>query len=130
MGAPLMPRILKKRTRAGKLWTEARYFQFIRSALRQATMKYPVIAQYKKDNRRTVTGKRHKFEYKCVECKKWKQGKQCAVDHIEPAGSLKSYEDLPGFVARLFCEADNLQILCDVCHKVKTEQERQARKKL
>jgi len=120
-----MARQLKPRTRAGKTWTEAKYWQFIRSALRQATMRYPVIQNFKKKHRRTVTGKRHKFEYKCVECKKWFKDKDVSVDHIVPAGSLKTYDDLPGFVERLFCEEDNLQILCkDKCHQAKTNKER------
>ena len=92
-----MPRQLKPRTRAGKTWTEAKYWQFIRSALRQATMRYPVIQNFK----------------------------EISVDHIVPAGSLKTYDDLPGFVERLFCEEDNLQILCkDNCHQAKTNKER------
>ena len=120
-----MPRQLKPRTRAGKTWTEAKYWQFIRSALRQATMRYPVIQNFKKKGRRSVTGKRHKFEYQCVECKKWFMDKEISVDHIVPAGSLKTYDDLPGFVERLFCEEDNLQILCkDTCHQAKTNKER------
>ena len=120
-----MPRQLKPRTRAGKTWTEAKYWQFIRSALRQATMRYPVIQNFKKKGLRSVTGKRHKFEYQCVECKKWFMDKEISVDHIVPAGSLKTYDDLPGFVERLFCEEDNLQILCkDKCHQAKTNKER------
>ena len=120
-----MARQLKPRTRAGKTWTEAKYWQFIRSALRQATMKYPVIQNFKKKGRRSVTGKRHKYEYKCAECGKWFKDKEISVDHRIPAGSLKTYDDLPGFVERLFCEEDNLQILCkDKCHQAKTNKER------
>ena len=43
------------------------------------------------------------------------------VDHIEACGSLKGPEDLAGFVTRLFCEADNLRVLCRPCHKKITE---------
>jgi hypothetical protein len=42
------------------------------------------------------------------------------VDHIAQAGKLTSYEDLPGFVERLFCSFDNFQCLCSECHSIKT----------
>jgi 5-methylcytosine-specific restriction endonuclease McrA len=123
-----MPRITPK-TRAGETWTESRYWTFIRSALRQAWSKYPVKYQVLNDNRRPFTGedKRTKWEYQCAECEKWFKSKEVQVDHIESAGSLKSYEDLPDFVRRLFCEADNLQVMCKPCHKTKTQEERKRR---
>jgi 5-methylcytosine-specific restriction endonuclease McrA len=46
------------------------------------------------------------------------------VDHIHPAGSLNCAADLPGFVERLFCEQDNLQVLCESCHDEKTKIEK------
>ena len=113
--------------RAGNTWTEARYFQFIRAALRAAFSRYPVRFQAKKLAEKRVDGKRHKYEYLCASCKKWYMSKQVHVDHIVPCGSLKTYKDLPKFVETLFCEADNLQILCTDCHKKKTAEERKAR---
>jgi 5-methylcytosine-specific restriction endonuclease McrA len=53
--------------------------------------------------------------------------KETQVDHIIPTGPLKDFSDLPGFVERLFCEADGLRILCDGCHQKKTNAEREAR---
>lgn len=49
------------------------------------------------------------------------------VDHIIPAGSLKSYEDLPGFVERMFVGEDKLQVVCKSCHKAKTNDERESK---
>lgn len=46
------------------------------------------------------------------------------VDHIEPVGTLKCLDDVKGFMGSLFCSQDNLQIMCDDCHKVKTKEER------
>jgi len=109
-------------------WTSARYWQFIRSALRAAWSKYPVKYQVLQSSRRTVVGQRHKFEYQCVECKEWFQQKDVQVDHIHAAGSLRDYKDLPRFVENLFCGADNLQILCKADHKVKTLEERRLNK--
>jgi hypothetical protein len=115
-----------QKTRAGGTWTESRYWTFIRSALRQAWSKYPVRYQVLNDARRPFSGndKRTKWEYQCNECKEWHKAKDVQVDHIESAGSLKCYEDLPAFVQRLFCEADNLQVMCKPCHHVKTQEER------
>jgi 5-methylcytosine-specific restriction endonuclease McrA len=109
------------KTRCGGLWTEARYFGFIRSALRQASKRYPVRGQVLKEARRPskLKDKRTKWEYKCARCKKWFKSKDIQVDHIKPCGSLKTYKDLPKFVETLFCEIDNLQVLCKPCHKVK-----------
>ena len=70
------------------------------------------------------TNKRQKFEYLCAHCDKWFPEKKINVDHIVPAGTLKSSSDLPGFVDRLFCEQDNLQVLCEKCHNVKTQAEK------
>lgn len=117
------------RTRAGNTWTEAQFWGFIRGALRNGARRYPVKYQVKQAGRRTVTGKRHKYEYQCAECTKWFKDKEVQMDHIVPAGTLRSFEDLPGFAERLFCEADGLQILCRPCHQVKTNQERKDAKR-
>ena len=55
--------------------------------------------------------------------------KNINVDHIIPAGSLNTAQDLPLFVERLFCEQDNLQVLCTTCHDKKTLKEKQSKKK-
>ena len=54
-------------------------------------------------------------------CKHWYIEKKINVDHIHPAGSLMNSKDLPGFVERLFCEVNNLQVLCEKCHDKKTK---------
>jgi hypothetical protein len=41
-----------------------------------------------------------------------------------PAGSLNCAADLPGFVERLFCEKEHLQVLCESCHNKKTADEK------
>lgn len=106
-------------------WTTARFFGFIRSALRAAFNKYPpkyeVIRQAKRDKK---DGGRQKFEYECSSCGKMFPQKEIQVDHVIPAGSLKSFDDLPEFCRKLFCGVDDMQILCKPCHKVKTQEER------
>lgn len=109
-------------------WTDSRYYGFIRSALRAAFRRYPpkyqVLNQAQRKKSHGKVKSRQKWEYKCAECKKYYPNKVVIVDHIEPAGTLRSYEDLPSFVSKLFCSADNLQVLCKPCHYIKTMEER------
>lgn len=112
-----MPRQLKPRTRAAESFTEAQYWGFIRSGLRSKWVRYPVRYKALERARRTVKGKRWKYEYKCFQCQKWYTIKKVEVDHIIPCGSLKCYEDLPGFVERLFCELKDVRVVCKECHK-------------
>ena len=107
-------------------WTEARYFSFLRSALRRAWTKYP--NKYKTLNaaKRRKLGARgkQKYEYECAECKHYYANKNVQVDHMDSAGSLRSFDDLPAFVSRLFCAVEGLQVLCFKCHTAKTNEER------
>ena len=107
-----------ERTRNGGQWTEARFFGFIRSSLRSAFQKWGPKHEAKKQAKVAYN------TYVCAHCTKWFGSSQVEVDHIEPAGSLKSFEDLPGFVERMFCEATGFQVLCKDCHQTKTNAER------
>lgn len=114
------------KTRNNGTMTESAFWSFIRSGLRQKSRWWKPITQCKLNAKRTYKGpnKRQKFEYQCNSCKKWFAEKNINVDHVLPAGSLNCANDLPGFVERLFCEVDNLQVLCSGCHNVKTQNEK------
>jgi len=114
------------KTRAGGTMSEAVYWTFIRSALRQKSRWWPPITQVKLEARRIYKGvnKRQKYEYQCNICKEWFMEKDINIDHIIPARSLTSGADLEGFVSRLFCEKENLQTLCIHCHNIKTQKDR------
>jgi 5-methylcytosine-specific restriction endonuclease McrA len=118
------PKVQKPRN-AGTM-TESAFWSFIRSGLRQKSRWWKPITQCKLNAKRTYKGpnKRQKFEYQCNSCKKWFAEKNINVDHVLPAGSLNCANDLPGFVERLFCETDNLQVLCSGCHNTKTQNEK------
>jgi len=113
-----------EKTRGGGRYTEAGYFGFIRSGLRQKSMRWPPKYDVMNAAKRPYDGpdKRRKFEYLCNGCKQWCAGKEVAVDHIVECGSLKTFEDIPRFAATLFCEEDNLQVLCKECHNIKTQE--------
>jgi len=91
-------------------------------------MTYPVKHHVLGQAKKTVEGKRHRFEYECASCHEDFQAKEIQVDHINPCGSLSKPEDLQRFVSNLFCEADGMQILCKTCHQAKTNEERELRR--
>ena len=120
-------RVVKvKKTRNAGTMTESAFWSFIRSSLRQKSRWWKPITQAKQNAKRKYKGpnKRQKFEYLCNVCKQYFPDKEINVDHILPAGTLKCANDLPGFVERLFCEIDNLQVLCSKCHDKKTQNEK------
>lgn len=102
-------------------WTEARFRQFVRSALRKAWQRWPPKFQVMNEGRKKVEGKKHKYEYQCASCKGWFQQKEVQIDHISPVGSDADWNT---FVERLLVGKDKLQKLCKECHNVKTQKER------
>jgi 5-methylcytosine-specific restriction endonuclease McrA len=120
-------RVVTPKTRNAGTMTESAFWSFIRSALRQKSRWWKPITECKMKARRAYKGplKRQKFEYQCNSCKQWFPEKKINVDHIIGAGSLNCATDLPGFVERLFCEQDNLQVLCTECHDKKTKLEKE-----
>ena len=108
--------------RCGGKMTEAAFWSWLRSQLRRSSMKwaplYKALERVKRPNQ--SANKRLKWEFQCEECNNWFPRKGVEVDHDPPVGSLRSAEDLAGFVTRLFCEEDHLRILCVACHHVRT----------
>lgn len=112
-----------EKTRGSGTLTEAGFWGMLRSALRQKSVYWKPVAESKAAARRPnkSANKRLKWEYQCAKCKQWYPDKEVEVDHKIEAGSLRNGDDLKGFVERLFCEKDGLQVLCKAkCHKEKT----------
>lgn len=59
--------------------------------------------------------------YICAHCRIAYGRSEVQVDHIEPIGRWVSW-DL--FIEKLFCEVENLQVLCKACHKLKTDSDK------
>lgn len=117
------------KTRAGNTWTEARYNQFIRGNLRRTSQKWPPISNALKEAR-VARG-----EYLCAGCKEivpasvrdesGKRVKNVHVDHIAPVvDPTTGFIDWNTFIDRMFVEEDGLQVLCNACHDVKTNNEK------
>lgn len=112
--------------------TESAFWSFIRSSIRKASMYWKPLQECKLQARRPSksSNKRQKWEYNCNHCNKWFKDGDVQVDHIVDAGSLKSAEDLKGFVERCFVEAGGYQVLCKPCHQIKTNAVREEKKLL
>ncbi len=122
-------RIRAPKTRGSGTLTEAAFWSMIRSALRRKSMWWKPLQDVKKQARRDnqSENKRLKYEYQCVLCKNWFPEKLIEVDHIIPAGSLRSGDDLKTFVEKLFCESDGFRVLCEVCHAMVTKEHSDAK---
>lgn len=107
-------------------WSTARFWGFVRSGLRAKANRWPPKFLVLKEAKRDYQGdnKRLKFEYLCAICQQYHPQKEIEVDHIVPCGKLSSFEDLPGFVERLFCGKEGLRVVCKSCHKELTRAER------
>ena len=118
------PRVAK--TRAGGRWTEAQFWSFLRSGLRSKYTRWPVRYDVMNEVRRPCKGKgRQQWEYKCSICLHHFPQKGVEVDHYpEACGPLKSFDDLARFTRALFCEKDNLRVVCKDCHAAHTASER------
>jgi 5-methylcytosine-specific restriction endonuclease McrA len=108
----------------------------IRSSIRRIFSRSPTVIEtlkkarrerpwYKKDG---TVAKKPRVEYLCSNCGKWFMGKDVQVDHIIPViDPVKGFESWDVFVDRLFCEEDNLAVLCKSDHKNKTNEEKAVR---
>ena len=115
-------------------WTEARFRAFVISALRAYMKRFPPkwkalkeAAVGKKINKRSGRQAEH---YLCASCGGFFIARDVQVDHINPVVSPEEgFQDWWTYINRLYCEVDNLQVLCKECHKEKTAAERKERKK-
>jgi 5-methylcytosine-specific restriction endonuclease McrA len=135
-----------KTTPTGKLKKKPPYNQTsaIRSALRRAFSRSPIVWEVLKEGRRYFAkfnkdgfrAKKDGVETHCQVCNTWvKAPIKVAVDHIQPVvptdGSFDPQNpDWNMFVARLWCDKQNLQRICSTCHDAKTALERNARNAL
>ena len=108
----------------------------IRGALRRAFARSPVVLEIIHSSRREVPrykkdGTRHKknsVQRQCQVCSSWVSSSKIAVDHIVPVVDVDvGFTDWNTFIDRLWCDKNNLQIICDSCHNKKTNNERIAR---
>lgn len=120
--------------RNGGEWTDARFRSFVTSALRAASRRWPPKYKALKEAfvGRQVNAKTGKLamHYRCAACQKLYVASDVQVDHILPVvDPKKGFVSWDDFINRIFCEIENLQVMCKLCHKIKTDQEKLERKK-
>jgi DNA-directed RNA polymerase subunit RPC12/RpoP len=70
-------------------------------------------------------GKKKRVNYLCSRCSKLYPRPEVEVNHIVPVGSLKTYDELPGFCSRLFVEDHMLlEVVCRTCHIAITKEQK------
>lgn len=120
--------------RNGGEWTEARFKSFVTSALRAASRRWPPKYKALKEAfaGRKVNAKTGKLamHYTCAACKKLYVATDVQVDHIKPVvDPKKGFVSWDVYINRMFCEIEDLQVMCKPCHKIKTDLEKAERKK-
>lgn len=116
------------KTRCNGQWTEARYRSFITSLLRSGTKRWAPINEVKKQAR-----VKRGF-YLCACCGELvpntiKEGRKRVqnifVDHVDPIVDPEvGFVSWDTMIERMYCEAENLQLLCKACHDNKSAEER------
>ena len=109
----------------------------IRGAIRRIFSRSPIVREVLMAGRREVPkfnkdgtrSKKDAVQYCCQVCNEWVSSTKVAVDHIEPVISVDDgFIDWNEFVERLgFDKKENLQRICDPCHNIKTQKERDLR---
>lgn len=70
----------------------------------------------------------HYGKYKCAKCEKAFDRQAVQVDHISPVVPVTGFDTWDGYISRLFCPSEGLQILCKPCHKKKSAIENKERR--
>ena len=101
--------------------TNSAFFSMLRAMMRQKSRWWTPITVCK--NRVKIpyagTNKRKKWVYRCEDCGALKSADEIFVHHIHECGTLTSFEDIPGFAKRLFCNSDELVAICEKCHDIR-----------
>lgn len=114
------------RTRNAGTETQNQHMNKIRSLLRNLSRWWkPMQLALRASSTTFTVGRRKRVMYMCAICEKLHERANVEVNHIEPAGSLKDYSDLPAFCERLFVEdISKLEVLCKPCHLEITKKQR------
>lgn len=115
-------------------WTAARFRTFVKSSLRSASVRWPpkyecLNSAFVGKQICNVSGRLGKH-YRCAGCNGDYAARFVQVDHIDPVIPLTGFVSWDDVINRMFCEKENLQVLCKTCHDAKTSEERLLAKQL
>lgn len=109
-------------------WTEGRRRGFIVSVLRAGSRRWPpkyeTLAEAKTEKKINPKTGRLAQLYLCATCCGEFSSKDVQVDHIDPVIPKSGFTTWDNYIERLFCDKDNMQVLCIDCHKIKSKEER------
>lgn len=116
-----------------KEWSSGRLKSFITSTLRGGFRRYPpkyeVLKEAFIDKRINEKTKRLGSHYRCNACQNVFPSKEVNVDHINPIVNPEmGFISWDSFIENLFCDKNNLQVLCSECHTAKSAVENKIRK--
>ena len=113
-------------------WTPSKFQSFIKSTLRKGSTRWPpkyeVLNAAKRGKAVNPGTGRIAEHYECSSCHNLFVAKQVVVDHIEPVVPVSGFVSWDDVIARMFCPAEGLQVLCKTCHSLKTKEENALRK--
>lgn len=117
----------------GSPWkTESAWWGYLRGCLRKAWSRNPIKLNLLKKKRKQIANPNPKgkketvWGFDCEVCNNTYIMAEGEVDHIVGAGSLKSVNDIQGFVERLlFVTEDDLRLVCKPCHRAITYAEKE-----
>lgn len=97
-------------------------YAFAKSALRRASRYWWAFSEAES------RGRVSRGLYLCASCQETFKRKDVQIDHVNPVVSTNgTTNDLNTYVETLFCEPENLQLLCIPCHKTKSGAEQTLR---
>ena len=108
---------------------ESQYLTWLRGQFRKIWMDFIPKNEFLSENCRPVNDHersmyglhpRTKKAGKCTFCSQILGKSKLQVDHITPAGSMRTYAEAPSYLLRLLCSKDNMQLICKPCHEIKT----------
>jgi 5-methylcytosine-specific restriction endonuclease McrA len=96
---------------------------FAKGALRRASLAWRPISEARR------LARKERGRYECAMCKELFSAKEVQVDHRNPVIDIKEgWQGWDSYIERLFCDVDQLDVLCTTCHDVKSSHEVQMRK--
>jgi 5-methylcytosine-specific restriction endonuclease McrA len=98
--------------------------QFAINILRRNTWKWYSFAVAK------MRARVERGKYRCAICSELFGPKLIELDHRVTVVPLNGWDSLDGFVQRLLCTPEDLQVLCKPCHKDKTLDENRQRRRI
>lgn len=95
---------------------------FAIAALRRASYRWPAIT-IAMGRARLARG-----EYSCAVCDGVFGRREIQKDHIMPVVPVTGWDSFDGFIQRLYCGPEGMQVLCKPCHSAKTKEENRQRR--